>query len=63
MRWRKEGPYLAISDTGYKVARYRVNGVDFYRPSLHGSFICAPLTDPRAANAECDRHHKQSGHK
>lgn len=63
MRWRKEGPYLAISDQGYKVGRYVVSGVDYYRPSLHGSFISAPLSDPKAAQAECERHSRQVGKK
>lgn len=58
MRWRKEGPYLALSDEGYKVARYRIAGVDHYRPSLQGSFISAPVSDPKEAQAACDQHFK-----
>lgn len=58
MRWRKEGPYLALSDEGYKVGRYRVGLVDYYRPSLQGSFISAPVSDPKEAQAVCDRHFK-----
>ncbi len=63
MRWRKEGPYLALSDEGYKVASYRIAGVDYYRPSLHGSFISAPATDPKAAQVACDQHFKDAARK
>ncbi len=59
MKWRKEGPHLAISDENYKVGRYRINGVDYYRPSFRGDFISSPLTDPKAAQATCDQHFAQ----
>lgn len=60
MRWRKEGPYLSISDAGYKCARYRVDGVDWFRPSYRDKFIGAPVQDARAASAECELHFKQA---
>ncbi len=63
MRWRKDGPHLAVSNEGYKVARYMVGANAVYRPSLHGSFICAPLADPKDAQAECERHFKASQNK
>lgn len=58
MRWRKEGPYLAVSDAGYKVGRYVIAGTSYYRPSVQGSFISAPVTDPKEAQAVCERHFK-----
>lgn len=56
MKWRKEGPHLAVSDEGYRVGRYRVSEVDYYRPSFKGDFISAPCTDPKEAQATCDQH-------
>jgi len=58
MRWRKEGPWLAVSDEGYKVGKYRVGNVDQYRPSIQGSFISEPFTDPKQAQAACEQHFK-----
>ena len=56
MKWARETPHLLVSTEGYKIGRYRVAGVDYFRPSLLGSFICGPQTDLDAAKSECDKH-------
>lgn len=61
MRWRKEGPYLAISDAGYKVAMFRVGAQTLYRPSLKGEFLVMPVSNPKEAQAVCENHQKIMG--
>lgn len=61
MKWRKEGPYLAISDAGYKVAKFLSGDKVQYRPSIKGEFISYPVDNPKEAQAICERHHKIMG--
>lgn len=58
MTWKGSGPHSITNDQGYVVARYRVAGVEYFRPSLRGSFIGAPLLDKEAAKRVCIDHHK-----
>lgn len=58
MRWHKEGWHVDVSDEGYKIAKFRIDRVEYYRPSLHGSFISAPCKEMKEAQAVCDRHFK-----
>jgi hypothetical protein len=59
MNWKGSGPHAISSDEGYVIARYRVAGVEYFRPSLRGSFIGAPLKDKDAAKRVCIDHHKK----
>lgn len=56
MKWSKETPHLLVSSEGYKIGRYKCGDKVFYRPSLHGDFICRPLESLDDAKAECDNH-------
>jgi hypothetical protein len=58
MNWKGSGPHAISSAEGYVIARYRVAGVEYFRPSLRGSFIGAPLQDKDAAKRVCIDHHK-----
>lgn len=58
MNWKASGPHAIASDEGYKVARYRIDRVEYFRPSFKGSFIGAPLQDKEAAKRVCLNHHK-----
>ena len=60
MIWRRESPYLLISDSGYKIARFFSSGKQMYRPSSFGKFICAPLASLDEAKAACEKHFKES---
>ncbi len=42
MKWREEGQWLAISDKGYKVAKFIVGSQTIYRASIRGEFIGQP---------------------
>jgi hypothetical protein len=61
MKWRKEGQYLAVSDAGYKVAKFIIGDKVVYRPSLSGEFISFPVDDPKEAQAICQRHQQIMG--
>lgn len=61
MKWRKEGPYLAVSDAGYKVAKFLIGDRALYRPSLSGQFISQPVEDPKEAQAICERNYQITG--
>lgn len=68
MRWKKatgsDGKILdrvAVSDVGYRVARFTIDGVDKYRPSLSGQFLHRGLPDPQEAKAVCERHYAITG--
>lgn len=62
MRWRKEGACLAISDSGYRVAMFRVGAQTLYRPSLKkDEFLSMPVSDPKEAQAVCERHQRVIG--
>lgn len=63
MKWKKEGPYLAVSDTGHKVAKYVSGDQVQYRPSFSGEFISYPVSDPKEAQAICERHYQITGGK
>ncbi len=63
MKWKKgrdrDGKIqerVAVSDAGYTVARFTVNGAELYRASTKGEFICWPTTDPKEAQRACERH-------
>lgn len=60
MRWKGFGPHVIACDEGYKVARYRIGSKEYFRPSLQGSFICAPLSTAEEAKRACIEHHKQA---
>jgi hypothetical protein len=59
MKWQGSGPHSITSEHGYVVARYRVAGVEYFRPSLRGSFIGAPLRDKDDAKRVCIDHAAQ----
>jgi hypothetical protein len=59
MKWQGSGPHSITSEQGYVIARYRVAGVEYFRPSLRGSFIGAPLRDKDDAKRACIDHHQQ----
>lgn len=61
MKWRKESPYLAVSDAGYKVAKFVSGDRVQYRPSLKGQFISLPVEDPKEAQAICERNYQITG--
>lgn len=61
MKWKKEGPYLAISDAGYRVARFVTGDKVVYRPSIKTEFISYPVADPKEAQAICERHQQIMG--
>lgn len=63
MKWDKESPHIATmqSDEGYIIARYKIDKVVRYRPSLRGSFISGPASTADAAKAECERHFSSVG--
>lgn len=68
MKWAKakdkDGNVLervAISDAGYKVARFTIAGGDQYRASLNGQFLHHPVPCPKEAQAVCERHHAITG--
>lgn len=61
MKWRKEGPYLAISDAGYKVAKFLIGDRALYRPSIKGEFISLPVDNPKEAQAICERNYQITG--
>lgn len=54
MKWREEGPYLAISDKGYKVAKYMDGKWPIYRASIRGEFIGSPQENFKAAQQICE---------
>lgn len=39
MKWRELTPYVAISDKGYRVAKFIVGSETIYRASIGGRFI------------------------
>ena len=68
MKWAKakdkDGNVLdrvAVSDEGYKVAKFTIGGHDLYRASLQGEFLHFPVTDPKEAQAVCERHYAITG--
>ncbi len=70
MKWTKakdqDGQILervAISDAGYKVARFTIAEQDQYRASLQGEFLHFPVPDPKEAQAVCERHYLITGAK
>lgn len=65
MRWAKQSRHLAISDTmpPYRVARFAIASLVQYRASIGGEFIGAVCTDPKAAQAICERHHLITGNR
>lgn len=61
MKWRQESPHTILSNEGYIIARYTIDKVVRYRPSLRGSFISGPANTADEAKAECERHHQGAG--
>ena len=49
MKWREENTCLAISDQGYRVARFKVGDQVIYRASIRGEFI----GEPKGSFEEC----------
>lgn len=49
MKWREENSWLAISDSGYRVARFVVGDKSIYRASIRGEFI----GEPKGSFEEC----------
>ncbi|WP_462382261.1 hypothetical protein [Pseudomonas sp. Marseille-QA0892] len=61
MKWRQENPWLAISDVGYRVAKFVAGAEVMYRASIRGEFI-GSVTDTFAeAKAICERHFQIMG--
>ena len=58
MRWAKRDCNHAVSDSNppYKVAQFVVDGQVLYRASVQGEFIGEITTDPKEAQAICERH-------
>ncbi|WP_405120794.1 hypothetical protein [Pseudomonas leptonychotis] len=61
MNWRKHSPYLLVSDSGYKVAKYISAGAAAYRASINGEFIGQVCTTAQAAQAICENHQSIMG--
>lgn len=49
MKWREEGQWLAVSDCGYRVAKFVVGKEKIYRASIRGEFI----GEPKGSFDEC----------
>lgn len=58
MKWAKQSQRVAISDSRpvYRVAQFTVAGVHSYRASVGGEFIGQVCSDPKEAQAICERH-------
>lgn len=56
MKWREEGQWLAISDKGYRVAKFIVGSETIYRASIRGEFIGEPKSTFNEAHSICDNH-------
>ncbi|WP_462383345.1 hypothetical protein [Pseudomonas sp. Marseille-QA0892] len=56
MKWREETRWLAVSDMGYKVARFVVGDESQYRASIRGEFIGEVVQSFAEAKAICERH-------
>lgn len=61
MKWRKESEHLAISDAGYKVAKFKVEWDTVYRASFRGQFIGPVKDDPKEAQQVCENHWQITG--
>jgi hypothetical protein len=68
VRWQKardrDGNVIdrcAVSDKGYKVARFTLAGKELYRASFQGEFLHMPVTDKAEAVAVCNNHHSIMG--
>lgn len=68
MKWRKgrdrDGNLMervAVSDTGHKVARYTIAGVDQFRASFKDTFIHFPVNTKEEAVKACNAHFAAKG--
>lgn len=68
MKWQKgkdrDGNVLervAVSDTGHKVARYTIAGVDQFRASFKDQFIHLPVPCKEEAVKACNAHFAAKG--
>jgi hypothetical protein len=60
MTWKAQGPHAVVNENGYVVARYRIAGVEYFRPSHGKSFIGPPVHDKDQAKRVCADHHKEA---
>jgi hypothetical protein len=58
MNWKAQGPHAVVSEEGYVVARYRIAGVEWFRPSLKQCFIGPATQSKDDAKRVCIDHHK-----
>ncbi len=56
MKWREEGQWLAISDKGYRVAKFMVGSKTIYRASIRGEFIGETKETFNEAREICENH-------
>lgn len=61
MKWQKQSEHLALSDAGYKVARFTVGDSQVYRASIRGEFIGSPQDSFEAARSVCENHQSIMG--
>jgi hypothetical protein len=61
VKWRKESENLAISDAGYKVAKFKVEWDTAYRASFRGQFIGQVKDGPQEARQVCENHWQITG--
>lgn len=59
MNWKRISTHVLAADNGYKICRIKVDRGIYYRPSLNGSFICAPQSDLDEAKGICERHARE----
>lgn len=54
MKWQKQSDHLAISDKGYRVAKFVVEWETVYRASIRGEFIGSAQESFDAAKQVCE---------
>lgn len=61
MKWRESTPWLAVSDAGYKVAKFVDDGQAIYRASARGEFIGSPKSSFDECRQVCENHYQIMG--
>lgn len=61
MKWRELTPHVAISDSGYKVAKFADGDDAIYRASIGGEFIGEPKSSFDECREICDNNYQIMG--
>lgn len=61
MKWRELTPYVAISDNGYKVAKFTIERESIYRASVRGEFIGEPKSSFDDCRQVCENNYQIMG--